>query len=467
MRLLSVGLLAALSVTLSPSRAAAIGELITDVRVLDNVRTEEDTVRSIAGIAIGDVLEPNTLEQVRERLNSSGLFADVNVFWEPHKEGVRVSIAVKDKFPWVPLPTFSLSPGNVAFGLLFVHGNLFGRGKQLVAGARYSTRDSGATVVYRDPSLLGTWLYYQVQGKFQDQTVPEFDPRPDLVDRPLRETDIRSVGFEGLLGVAWLRRVKTQFAWHIEKFDVRRVRYPHEGGRDPYGSGTATIPEGSAGSDAVVGFARGSLIFDFRAREHAVVYGNALSLNLESASSTWLSDLDYWKAWAGYEHYVRFFRRHNLVLAGSVYTGENLPLWNENWLGGSSLRGYVHQQFRGDTIAKALFEYHFPLFSIGPLDFRALGFFESGAAWYMNLPPVAPAPDPMTGRPVYETRRDGRRFLPPDFLEEGFDIKRDVRNAVGGGLRFYLKSVAVPLIGIDYGYGLESKAWRFFLVIGA
>ena len=130
------------------------------MRVLDNQRTEESTVRSIAGVSIGDTLEADTLDMVRERLNTTGLFADVNVWWEPHGSGVRVNISVKDKFPWAPVPTASWSANNKSIGLLFVHGNLFGRGKQLLLGARLAQIDSGAvarlprSLAVRDLDLL-------------------------------------------------------------------------------------------------------------------------------------------------------------------------------------------------------------------------------------------------------------------------------------------------------------------------
>ena len=72
---------AGLLLAAAPRQALAIGEQITDVRVLDNQRTEEATVRSIAGISIGDTLQADTLDLARERLHSSGLFADVNVWF--------------------------------------------------------------------------------------------------------------------------------------------------------------------------------------------------------------------------------------------------------------------------------------------------------------------------------------------------------------------------------------------------
>src|SRR3954454_620370 len=131
------------AIALEASAPGAGGEEITNIRVLGNQRTEESTVRSAAGIAIGDTLEVDTLDMVRERLNTTGLFADVNVWWEQHKTGVRVNIAVKDKFPWAPVPTGSWSANNKSFGLLFVHGNLFGRGKQLLIGGGAAARPAG------------------------------------------------------------------------------------------------------------------------------------------------------------------------------------------------------------------------------------------------------------------------------------------------------------------------------------
>ena len=110
--------LIAIGIAIAPRPAFAVGEEITDVRVLDNQRTEESTVRSVAGLSIGDTLEADTLDMVRERLNTTGLFSDVNVWWEPHGSGVRVNISVKDKFPWAPVPTASWSSNNKSIGSL-------------------------------------------------------------------------------------------------------------------------------------------------------------------------------------------------------------------------------------------------------------------------------------------------------------------------------------------------------------
>jgi outer membrane protein assembly factor BamA len=440
---------------LAPARAFAVGEEITDIRVLGNQRTEESTVRSIAGISIGNTLEADTLDMIRERLNTAGLFADVNVWWEPSGSGVRVNISVTDKFPWAPVPTGSYSANNWALGLLFVHGNLFGRGKQLLLGGRVATIDSGAALAYRDPSFLGTWMYWQISGSLQRLVIPEFDNSMSLSNPLLlRETRLLSFAFEPAIGIAWFRRVKTQVAWHIEKFQL------DDGSFVP---GT-DMPLQNATAPGVMGFGRAVLSFDFRAREFAVMRGAALSGSVDYGRPGFGSDFNYWRVGASWEHGIKILKRHNFVYFANANAGHNLPFFAESTAGGQNLRGYLVQQFRGDTQVAAKAEYHFPLFSIGSLDFRALGFYDFSAVWFRENPVTIPVTDGMFTYNQRDTR-DARTF--PTTLTRGFSISDSIHNAVGGGFRFFLRSVAVPLVGFDAGYGIEARNWRFLLIVGA
>jgi outer membrane protein insertion porin family len=438
-------------IALASAPALAVGEEVTDVRIIGNSRTDESTVRSVAGVSIGDTMEMDTLDTVRERLNTTGLFADVNVWWEQYKTGVRVNIAVKDKFPWAPVPTGSFSANNKSFGLLFVHGNLFGRGKQLLIGGKIATVDSGAALAYRDPSWFGTWIYWQLQGYVQRQNIPEYSPEDIAANNgPFRTTLFNSYGVEPSVGVAWFRRVKTQVAWRVERYDLKSA---------VDGTGAMTTP---ATEGATVGLGKASLSFDFRAREFAVMTGTALGGGFDLATPDFRGDLNFWRVGGGVEHGVRFFRSHNLVVSAGATFGHNLPFWMENTAGGPNLRGYLFQQFRGDSQLQAHGEYHFPLFSISSLDFRALAFYDAQAIWWRDLPP--------TGIMQYSIRDtpDHRAFLVDmNGVQQGFDFSRDIHQSVGAGLRFFLRSVAVPLVGFDAGWGIESRTWRFTLIIGA
>jgi outer membrane protein insertion porin family len=459
MRLLAC--LAALAVSLSATPVWALDEVITDVRVLNAVRTDEETVRSIAGISIGQLLRPDTLDIMRERLHSSGLFADVNVYWEPYQDGVRINIVVKEKFPWAPLPTFSYSPGNISGGAIIAHGNLFGRGKRGLIGGRISNVDSGAMAAYDDPAVWQTWMFFTLKGKFELQIIPEYSNEyasiPDMPLAPMRNTKLRSYGGEVNVGVAWFRKVRTSVGWIMDQNDVL---WSAGNPNNSYANALSLPP---AAVSARRGAATANVTFDFRARQHAVMYGNALGFTLELGGTQWGSDdkLNYWKASTSYEHGIRFFRRHNLIVRAGGIAGDNLPLWAENSAGGTNLRGYLYRQFQGDTHLRTQVEYHFPLFSMWDLDVRGLVFNDAAAIWYRKLPP-----ETLDQPPAYEIRFDGRQFLPPHYLHQGFQLNEDLHSSAGVGLRFYLRTVAIPLVGVDVGNGLGTKDVRVIVVLG-
>jgi outer membrane protein insertion porin family len=449
--------LAELALSLIAARAWAVDEVITDVRVQNAVRTDEETVRSISGLSIGQLLKPDTLDIVRERLHTSGLFADVNVYWEPYQDGVRVNIVVKEKIPWAPLPTFSYSPGNISGGAIIGHGNLFGRGKRGVIGGRISNVDSGALAAYEDPAVWGSWMFFTIKGKFQLQIIPEYSNQPDMPLSPLRNTKLRSYGGEINAGVAWFRRVRTSVGWMLDQNDVI---WSGTNTDNSYVQSTSLILPKAADS-ARRGAATANVTFDFRAREHAVMYGNALGFSLEIGGNRWGSgnNLDYWKASTWYEQGIRFFRRHNLIVRAGAIAGDNLPLWAENSAGGTNLRGYLYRQFQGDTHLRSQVEYHFPLFSLWGIDVRGLVFDDAAAIWYRRLPDK-------TGDTYDRRISDGRQFLPPSLLHQGFQAGQDLHSSAGAGLRFYLRTVAIPLVGLDVGNGLGTKDVRVILVLG-
>jgi outer membrane protein assembly factor BamA len=452
--------LAVLAVSLTAAPAWAVDEVITDIRVHNAVRTDEETVRSISGLSIGQLMKPDTLDLVRERLHTSGLFADVNVYWEPYQDGVRVNIVVKEKFPWAPLPTFSYSPGNISGGAIIAHGNLFGAGKRGVIGGRISNVDSGALAAYEDPAVWGSWIFFTIKGKFQLLFIPEYSNEyhnlPDLPLSPMRNTKLRSYGGDINVGVAWLRKVRTSVGWI---FDQNDVLWSASNSDNSYAKVLALPP---AAVGARRGAATANVTFDFRARQHAVMYGNALGFSLEVGGSRWGSQdrLNYWKASTSYEHGIRFFRRHNFIVRAGGTAGDNLPLWAENSAGGTNLRGYLYRQFQGDTHLRTQVEYHFPLFSLWGLDVRGLVFNDAAAIWFRKLPSIDPITD------TYQPRNDGRQFLPPAYLHQGFVLQDDLHSSAGAGIRFYLRTVAMPLVGVDVGNALGTKDVRMILVLG-
>ena len=40
------------------------------------------------------------------------------------------------------------------------------------------------------------------------------------------------------------------------------------------------------------------------------------------------------------------------------------------------------------------------------------------------------------------------------------------KNSVGVGTRLYLRQIVLPLLGLDFGYGLEARDFQIYLAIG-
>jgi len=446
---------------LPAAQAFATGETITDIRIKGNARTSEETIRSMIPISIGDELERDTLESVREQLNNTGMFSSVNVYWERSEGGVRVVVNIKEKFPWAPIPTFTFSPGETAFGAVLVHGNLFGRGKQGVIGGRISTVSQGALVGYRDPSIMGTWLYWQMEAAFSQLDTPEYSPFSKYRAVKIRTTDLSGVGGSANFGVFWFRRVRTELRYGFHRYKYGGTEFNEEALPGSSIVGPAIIDD-----DSVLhrGFGEARLQFDFRAFEHALMKGSALSLSYQVGSPTFLSDknINYWKTGVSYEKGIIFFKTQNFRFRSGVSVSDRLPLFEEHTAGATNLRGFLYQQFRGDTQVRIAPEYHVPLSpSKWAFSVRGLVFTDIQALWYRNLPSGYGPGQVQAGR-----GDGGRSYLGPEYLKPGFSPTRDIHVGVGAGLRFYLRTVAVPLVGFDYGYGVLDNAWRMVLVVG-
>src|SRR5262249_47567350 len=152
----------------------------------------------------------------------------------------------------------------------------------------------------------GSWIFFNVVGRFEDQTLPEFSNLPGTPLVPVRETNLRSLGFSTSLGIAWFRRVRTSVGWTIDKFDLRWWHVNDDPMSFP---GSTGLPAPS--DPGVRANFEASVTFDFRAREHALMWGNALSFGFDDGGSRWGGEdkFHYAKVRASYEQGFRIFRQ--------------------------------------------------------------------------------------------------------------------------------------------------------------
>ena len=117
-------------------------------------------------------------------------------------------------------------------------------------------------------------------------------------------------------------------------------------------------------------------------------------------------------------------------------------------MGGTSMRGYLNDQFRGDLRALVNLEYSFPLITVAGLGIRGLGFLDSGYTTFIS-----------------STTNDERNYLAHSAREDN-GVFAPFKNSVGVGTRLYLRQIVIPLLGVDFGYGLEARDFQLYLAIG-
>lgn len=423
-----------------------------------NTKTTVDTVELIARIEVGDDWTNDMLDRIKADLVSSGLFKEVDGFWEAcgpatkqpcSQPGVRVHLTVKDKHSWVIAPAFYNQPTNTGGGIGFGENNLFGENQKLLLYGQIATGDSffiGAWVI---PAIGGTRFYAQLDTFLKSSRIIEYAPAHDYIANPgpVRQSRMQYLNGGVKLGVELFRGLKLDARLrgaHVSYGDVRALTTdPTEISSDPIDIAAPPKP-GKEGWDISNEL---SIAIDRRANWYGVQTGYRYQVSLEYGVPQLGSDFHYTIFNLSLYKAVQVLERHNLVGKAGVNVGRHLPFQQELTIGGTSMRGYLNNQFRGDVRVTANFEYSLPLFTIAGLSIRGLGFFDSGYTTFAS------------------TSNDERNYLPGS-ARSANAVLAPFKNSVGVGTRLYLRQIVLPLLGLDFGYGLEARDFQIYLAIG-
>ncbi len=423
-------------------------QVVDEVVVRGPEKTKPGTVQAYSRIDAGDTLTPEELTRVERRLVATGLFQEVRVSTEPTgPDHVRLILEVEDKASWVVAPTFALSAANVGGGVLYAENNLWGRSKKFAAAAQVSTAESGLFAGYLDPNLFGLpQLRLSLEGQLRSDRVDEYQPGAGQEDpEVVRSTRINSAAVAGELGVMLFERVRAAAKYRLMSVDAKSPSPDEEVTEEAFSTGPS---QRDTSLRLMVGV-------DTRQNLHAVMEGLNIEASYEVSSPGVGSEFTYRRFGLLYRQGLRLVGEHNLVLRGEAIAGMDLPFHQELTMGGNSLRGFLHRQFRGDTRLSFTAEYHFPLFTVRSLSFRGVGFTDTGLMLWRDIPEDGQLRD-ANGRVV-------RGFLPD--AQEGLK-GATLAQGVGAGLRLYLRNVILPLVGVDVAYGVNSGEFRFYLVAG-
>ena len=406
---------------------------ISGFRVRGHSKVTETTIGYLAHVHIGEPITVAELPAITEALLSSELFTKVEVTVEDAPDGVYLVATVEDKLSWIAAPTLYVLPSNRALGVGFAENDFGGRDQKFLLYAQLGTQTSLLFATFLDPSYHGTKLNYRFDLYLKRNYIDEYanpasDPTSTEIARITRETFLDAGGLVG-----WAFRW-----WLVADFRLRGAYVYFTDPHAPDGTKLPT-PEAIDGWDVTT---MAHLTLDHRIHRFGVTWGPYAQAVVEQ-SLPGLDSYNYTFAQARAYYSWRIFEEHQLELRGLVAFGYHLPFHEENSLGGvSDLRGYPTDQFRGDLNTLFRAEYSVPLVKWWIFAFRGLGFYDLGTSGF------------------HFRRGADRDYLPTNL---GGDVRR---SDVGIGLRVYVKAVVLPLLGLDYGYGLEGKHGQITFEVG-
>jgi outer membrane protein assembly factor BamA len=444
-----------------------IGDVITDVKIVDNTRTDSETVRYIAGVKTGELLTNELVEEVRERLLTVGLFKEVNVSWEAAvpgaAAGVRLVISAHDKLSWIVAPIFHYSSGDYGGGLAYANSNLLGTNKKLLAIAQYTTSTSLLFFAFLDPNIKNTRFYYRIDGLLRRDDIWEYGPGHIANPRIERTTFVDTFGAAALGGVNITRHFHFDLRLKIYYDNVETPQCRNTTTTDGSGTpnvvaeqgGTCVAPSRSGWDNTLTAH----LGYDGRSNVYGVLHGLLVDGTYQYGAS-WLGTRQDYHLVSVYGSYAwRFFKEHNLILKLGSDIFVDPPFKMEVETGGPLMRGLVFRQYRGDTDVRATLEYILPLFTVQGLSVRMIGFYDTNLTWFRSLPDQT---SPLSRLVTHgSTWRDYLPDTPSGVVRESW------HNGLGGGLRLYLRGVILPLLGVDFAYGLEGNEFQWYISIGS
>lgn len=401
-------LLASLIVAALPAAPLA-AETVQEIAVEGNARTSRDVIVRALDVRPGDTLDDAALATLRQRVLNLRLFREVEVASRPAGTGVVLTVRVEERWTLVPIPFVGASEGSLRAGLALLESNLLGRHKQLVLLGAYASTGSTARVLYRDPAVLGTRGVLALDLAAEElvrEQADGFDVIYAWRDRRV-EASVRP-------GVRIGRRLAIRAGPFLLLRESRAEEDhapPPSAGRD---LGIAADLELS-GQDHRGWFEAGPLLRAY-ARRSLPALGSDRRFTQASAHAAW-------SVAALADHAA------SAALAGLVADGD--PVLDAFALGGRpGSRGLREGGLWAERALAATLDYQVPLWRPGWGTVTALAFVDGGvAAW----------------------RGDETRWVAP-----------------GAGFRVYLRSVALPAIGLDLAWSTagRSLAPSFFLGFG-
>jgi outer membrane protein assembly factor BamA len=376
-----------------------------EMSIHGNVRTKESYIKNLVHECLENMpSDSQDPDSLRQCLMNSKLFSEVIV----ERDQGKMKITVTDKWTLIPVPSVSAGSGDTkSAGLFLFESNFLGQGMNLVLGAVSSNRGDTYFGIIADPSLFFSRWNYSLSVFKQSQQLM-FQRDGTTIDGFEEDKHF----FEGSLG------------YRFGNWTLSGIASYNQATYDPYLD--------FAGLEDNVAKKMGG-IFSYDNRNYRLYFSEGAALTITYDADVNRSDGERLsrQLYSEFNWQKAFFSDQVLqmgVAQGMMDGGTRADLFR---IGGTNgFRGIEARTELVDRYLVSSFDYQFPLAS-----------FESGA---------------LTTGPFVDLGRLFERRDPAvtDFVSSGL------------GIYYFLKQIAFPGVGLQFGYNEKFQGQFFSAYVG-
>jgi len=440
---LSIAFAITLLTCVLPPMIAQAHLVVGHIVVHGNPKTTPRVLSARMNLHPGDRVDFEAITNAEQSLAESELFTTVHVYLDmPRAEAARrmyvddeevavdVHVEVAEKQSWFVAPIASFGSGDYAGGLAYGDQNFLGHDVQVVSAAQLGQSRSFVFVGYRDPLVVGAPITWGVDGLYRFEQIRYFVDHQRVLQVPTLVG-----GGEAELGWVLSPHLHAVFGFsaRYQRVHTAEVLVPN-----------VTLPAYNPRSGRIF-----LMVFQVRYDDtiapEGLRRGVRLLLKNEVSDQYWGSEFDYSKFEVRTELYGKWAWNYPSVNLQTVFdfptSSRGVPITEMLRIGGPNLRGYLLNEFHGDTLVSAQMEDQAVVLRGLPLPFVATRFNVAAAAFVdaatlLERHPGGTAVDlPVQPRPKLD----------------------DIHTSVGAGFRIILPGVAIPAIKADIGYGIDVR----------
>lgn len=148
---------------------------ITGFTITGLERTRESLIRSFLNARAGDRLSTFDSLGFEQKIYELGIIRNVSIEYESVGDGAEVFIDLDEKWTLIGFPFFMSTDDGYTFGLFAIESNLFGLNKQLVVGGFYGSSGWNVLTMYTEPGTGDYDFIYKASLFVGDNEVENHD----------------------------------------------------------------------------------------------------------------------------------------------------------------------------------------------------------------------------------------------------------------------------------------------------